>query len=323
METNQELISIVLPVFNEESGIQNTIEILQRFIAYQPEKYELIFVDDGSKDKSADIIKKQKEKYPTIKLIEFSRNFGHQLAITAGIKYAKGNAVIVMDADLQDPPSVIPNMIKKWHDGYDVVYGKRLVREGESIFKKFTAKMFYRLMKSISNIEIPLDTGDFRLMDAKVVKELNKLKEPEPFVRGLVSWVGFKQTSVQYERQERTAGESKYPLSKMIRLASDGITSFSAVPLKIMNYASIFSILIGFIYGLVKIFNHFSSVDFATCSMFILSGIIMFGLGTVGNYLFRTFDASKQRPQYIIANRYGFDYEKNKKYLKTLKQNNG
>lgn len=317
MSNNQALISIVLPVFNEEDGINNTIEILEKFIEYQAEKYELIFVDDGSKDKSIEIINKAQNKYSNIKIVEFSRNFGHQLAITAGIRYANGDAVVVMDADLQDPPSVIPNMIQKWHEGYDVVYGKRLVREGETLFKKITAKIFYRLMQKISNIDIPLDTGDFRLMDRKVVNTLSKLREPEPFVRGLVSWVGFKQTAVQYERQERLAGETKYPLSKMTRLANDGLTSFSDVPLKLINYVGTISIMIGLIYGFIMMFNQFTTIIFATSALFILSGMIMLGMGIIGNYLFRTFDASKHRPQYVVANSYGFQsHHKNRKTFK-------
>ncbi|TPR41166.1 glycosyltransferase [Apilactobacillus micheneri] len=321
MPNNQALISIVLPVFNEEAGINNTIEILEKFIKYQAEQYELIFVDDGSKDKSIEIINKEQNKYSNIKVIEFSRNFGHQLAITAGIRYANGDAVVVMDADLQDPPSVIPNMIQKWRAGYDVVYGKRLVREGETLFKKLTAKTFYRVMHRISSIDISLDTGDFRLMDRKVVNTLSKLKEPEPFVRGLVSWVGFKQTSVQYERQERLAGETKYPLSKMTRLASDGLTSFSDVPLKLINYVGAISIIIGLLYGFIMMFNQFTTVIFATSALFILSGMTMLGMGIIGNYLFRTFDASKHRPQYVIANSYGF--QSHRKNIKTLKQNKG
>ncbi|WP_105956628.1 glycosyltransferase family 2 protein [Apilactobacillus quenuiae] len=317
MQNSQKLISIVLPVFNEEAGIENTIKVLEKFIKYQADQYELIFVDDGSKDKSVAIIKQSQNKYQNIKIIEFSRNFGHQLAITAGIRYANGDAVIVMDADLQDPPSVIPNMLQKWRAGYDVVYGKRLIREGETLFKKLTAKIFYRVMQRISSIEIPLDTGDFRLMDRKVINALSKLKEPEPFVRGLVSWVGFKQTCVQYERQERLAGETKYPLSKMIRLASDGITSFSDVPLKLINYIGTVSILIGLIYGFIMLFHQFTTLIFATSALFILSGTIMLGMGIIGNYLFRTFDASKRRPQYVVANSYGF--QSNCKNIKNIK----
>lgn len=300
-------ISIVLPVYNEEAGIKNTIEVLENFVECQIETYEIIFVDDGSVDSSVDIIRHAQSQYENIRLVEFSRNFGHQLAITAGIRYAKGDAVVVMDADLQDPPSVIPNMIEKWQEGFDVVYGKRLIREGESFFKRFSAKAFYRVMRKVANVDIPLDTGDFRLMDRKVVDALSKLNEPEPFVRGLVSWVGFKQTAVTYERQERNAGVTKYPLTKMIRLASDGITSFSEIPLKIVNYTGFISIIAGIIYGLITIFTGISTLTFAISLMCVLSGMIMLALGIIGDYLYRTFDASKHRPQYVVSNSYGFN----------------
>ncbi len=300
-------ISIVLPVYNEEDGIKNTIEVLENFVECQIETYEIIFVDDGSVDSSVDIIRHAQSQYENIRLVEFSRNFGHQLAITAGIRYAKGDAVVVMDADLQDPPSVIPNMIEKWQEGFDVVYGKRLIREGESFFKRFSAKAFYRVMRKVANVDIPLDTGDFRLMDRKVVDALSKLNEPEPFVRGLVSWVGFKQTAVTYERQERNAGVTKYPLTKMIRLASDGITSFSEIPLKIVNYTGFISIIAGIIYGLITVFTGISTLTFAISLMCVLSGMIMLALGIIGDYLYRTFDASKHRPQYVVSNSYGFN----------------
>lgn len=300
-------ISIVLPVYNEEAGIKNTIEVLENFVECQIETYEIIFVDDGSVDSSVDIIRHAQSQYENIRLVEFSRNFGHQLAITAGIRYAKGDAVVVMDADLQDPPSVIPNMIEKWQEGFYVVYGKRLIREGESFFKRFSAKAFYRVMRKVANVDIPLDTGDFRLMDRKVVDALSKLNEPEPFVRGLVSWVGFKQTAVTYERQERNAGVTKYPLTKMIRLASDGITSFSEIPLKIVNYTGFISIIAGIIYGLITVFTGISTLTFAISLMCVLSGMIMLALGIIGDYLYRTFDASKHRPQYVVSNSYGFN----------------
>lgn len=314
-------ISIVLPVYNEEAGIKNTIEVLENFVECQIETYEIIFVDDGSVDSSVDIIRHAQSQYANIRLVEFSRNFGHQLAITAGIRYAKGDAVVVMDADLQDPPSVIPNMIEKWQEGFDVVYGKRLIREGESFFKRFSAKAFYRVMRKVANVDIPLDTGDFRLMDRKVVDALSKLNEPEPFVRGLVSWVGFKQTAVTYERQERNAGVTKYPLTKMIRLASDGITSFSEIPLKIVNYTGFISIIAGIIYGLITVFTGISTLTFAISLMCVLSGMIMLALGIIGDYLYRTFDASKHRPQYVVSNSYGFNNHPGN--IATIKKHHG
>ncbi|MBI0091962.1 glycosyltransferase family 2 protein [Lactobacillus sp. M0345] len=314
-------ISIVLPVYNEEDGIKNTIEVLENFVECQIETYEIIFVDDGSVDSSVDIIRHAQSQYENIRLVEFSRNFGHQLAITAGIRYAKGDAVVVMDADLQDPPSVIPNMIEKWQEGFDVVYGKRLIREGESFFKRFSAKAFYRVMRKVANVDIPLDTGDFRLIDRKVVDALSKLNEPEPFVRGLVSWVGFKQTAVTYERQERNAGVTKYPLTKMIRLASDGITSFSEIPLKIVNYTGFISIIAGIIYGLITVFTGISTLTFAISLMCVLSGMIMLALGIIGDYLYRTFDASKHRPQYVVSNSYGFNNHTGN--IATIKKHHG
>ncbi|GAA6116922.1 glycosyltransferase family 2 protein [Apilactobacillus kunkeei] len=314
-------ISIVLPVYNEEAGIKNTIEVLENFVECQIETYEIIFVDDGSVDSSVDIIRHAQSQYENIRLVEFSRNFGHQLAITAGIRYAKGDAVVVMDSDLQDPPSVIPNMIEKWQEGFDVVYGKRLIREGESFFKRFSAKAFYRVMHKVANVDIPLDTGDFRLMDRKVVDALSKLNEPEPFVRGLVSWVGFKQTAVTYERQERNAGVTKYPLTKMIRLASDGITSFSEIPLKIVNYTGFISIIAGVIYGLITVFTGISTLTFAIFLMCVLSGMIMLALGIIGDYLYRTFDASKHRPQYVVSNSYGFNNHPGN--IATIKKHHG
>ena len=314
-------ISIVLPVYNEEDGIKNTIEVLENFVECQIETYEIIFVDDGSVDSSVDIIRHAQSQYENIRLVEFSRNFGHQLAITAGIRYAKGDAVVVMDADLQDPPSVIPNMIEKWQEGFDVVYGKRLIREGESFFKRFSAKAFYRVMHKVANVDIPLDTGDFRLMDRKVVDALSKLNEPEPFVRGLVSWVGFKQTAVTYERQERNAGVTKYPLTKMIRLASDGITSFSEIPLKIVNYTGFISIIAGIVYGLITVFTGISTLTFAISLMCVLSGMIMLALGIIGDYLYRTFDASKHRPQYVVSNSYGFNNQHQN--IATIKKQHG
>ncbi|CAI2655326.1 putative glycosyltransferase [Apilactobacillus kunkeei] len=314
-------ISIVLPVYNEEAGIKNTIEVLENFVECQTETYEIIFVDDGSVDSSVDIIRHAQSQYENIRLVEFSRNFGHQLAITAGIRYAKGDAVVVMDADLQDPPSVIPNMIEKWQEGFDVVYGKRLIREGESFFKRFSAKAFYRVMHKVANVDIPLDTGDFRLMDRKVVDALSKLSEPEPFVRGLVSWIGFKQTAVTYERQERNAGVTKYTLTKMIRLASDGITSFSEIPLKIVNYTGFISIIAGVIYGLITVFTGISTLTFAISLMCVLSGMIMLALGIIGDYLYRTFDASKHRPQYVVSNSYGFNNHPGN--IATIKKHHG
>jgi dolichol-phosphate mannosyltransferase len=307
-----QLISIVLPVFNEEAGIQATIDTLLNYIEQQEEKYELIFVDDGSRDKSVAIIKKALAQNDHIKLVEFSRNFGHQLAITAGLEYTKGDAVVVMDADLQDPPEVIPQMIKKWHEGYQIVYGKRMQRDGETIFKKFTAKMFYRTFQKLATINMPLDTGDFRLMDRRAVQQLLKLHEKDPFVRGQVTWIGFKQTSVLYHRQERIAGETKYPLSKMIKLAVDGITSFSMKPLHFVNLFSVLPLASGvFSLGYLIATSNYSFASIGVTVLLFTLGLLMLSIGILGSYLGRVLDQVNNRPRFIVSKTEGFE-ERNK-----------
>lgn len=300
-------ISIVLPVFNEEAGIRTTIDTLENYVAKQPEDYELIFVDDGSKDKSVDIIKAELEHNDNIKLVEFSRNFGHQIAITAGLQYTSGDAVVVMDADLQDPPEVIPSMIKKWHEGYDIVYGKRKQRDGESFFKKFTAAMFYRTFKKLATIDMPLDTGDFRLMNRKAVTQMQRLHEQDPFVRGQVTWIGFKQTSVEYHRHERIAGETKYPLSKMIKLALDGITSFSMKPLQLVSFFSILPLLGGLMYLIYLIAaGGFTAAIVGITLMLFSVGLVFLSLGIFGSYLGRVLDQVNDRPRFIVRDTVGF-----------------
>lgn len=300
------LISIVLPVYNEEAGIVKTIEVLENFVEKQPQDFELLFIDDGSTDTSVSLIKSMQQKYRNIKLIEFSRNFGHQLAISAGIRYTMGDAVVVMDSDLQDPPSVIPEMIKKWKKGAQVVYGKHKSRAGETWFKKISASLFYRFLQKIASINIPLDSGDFRLMDRCVIKELRKMNETDPFVRGLVSWVGFKQTSVEYERKERIAGSSKYPLKKMISLALSGITSFSDFPLKLLVWAGSISIGFSFAYLPVALITGFTTLKFLIGTLFGLIGLSLIGMGLLGIYIYKTFRASRKRPLYIVSDISGF-----------------
>ena len=301
------LISIVLPVFNEEAGIQETVDVLLHYVAARQERYELIFVDDGSQDKTVQILRAARQRSALIKLVEFSRNFGHQLAITAGVRYATGDAVVVMDADLQDPPSVIPSMIAKWRAGYAVVYGKRRHRDGETWFKKFTAATFYRLLESIPSIQIPVDTGDFRLMDRKVVDVLDQMNEPDPFVRGMVSWIGFKQTGVLYDRKERYAGSSKYPLRKMLGLAMNGITSFSRLPLMLGYWAagalgliSVLVLLANLILGTV------TGTTWLIITVALTGALILLALGATGTYIGRMFTASRDRPLYIVAQTEGF-----------------
>jgi len=301
---NRVVYSIIVPLYNEELVIDESYRRLKKVMDSVKENYEIIFVNDGSKDKTREKAEDICESDEKIKLINFSRNFGHQAAITAGMDLALGDAVVVIDADLQDPPEVILKMIKKWKDGYEVVYGKRIKREGETFFKKFTAKMFYRILKSITTIDIPVDTGDFRLIDRKVCNAMISLLEKNRYVRGLVSWVGYKQTYVEFERQERFAGESKYPLKKMMKLAFDGITSFSYKPLVIAGYLGGLSFFIGIISMVVIIVKNMPNINI-NFGMIISINLIMFGItlsciGMIGQYIGRIFDESKGRPMYII-----------------------
>lgn len=312
--------SIVIPVYNEEEVIHETYRRLTEVMLSTGEEYELIFVNDGSRDRTADILKDYSRKDESVILLDFSRNFGHQIAITAGMDYSRGMAVVVIDADLQDPPELILEMIEKWKQGYDVVYAKRTKRKGETVFKKQTAKMFYRFLHSMTDIEIPLDTGDFRLLDRKVCDHMNNLQEKNRFVRGLVSWVGFNQTAVEYERDERLAGESKYPLKKMLKLSMDGITSFSYKPLKLASYAGVTLSGIGFIYLFVvlylKLFTERTITGWSSLIVIqlIFSGMILFILGMMGEYIGRIYDESKHRPLYIVRDVYQKIPEKKRMY---------
>jgi polyisoprenyl-phosphate glycosyltransferase len=302
--------SIVVPVYNEEEVIHETYRRLTEVMRSTKEAYELLFVNDGSRDQTAEIIKEYSEQDPAVVLLDFARNFGHQIAITAGMDYARGEAVVVIDADLQDPPELILEMIEKWKQGFDVVYAKRTKRKGETYFKKQTAAMFYRFLRAMTDIDIPLDTGDFRLLDRKVCNQMNSIQEKNRFVRGLVSWVGFKQTAVEYERDERLAGESKYPLKKMLKLSMDGITSFSYKPLKLASYAGVTLSGIGFIYLLVvmylKLFTDSTITGWSSLIVIQLffSGIILIILGMIGEYIGRIYDETKNRPLYIVREKY-------------------
>ncbi|RDZ18357.1 glycosyltransferase [Priestia megaterium] len=308
--------SIVVPVYNEEEVIHETYRRLTEVMRSTKEAYELLFVNDGSRDRTAEIIKEYSEQDPAVVLLDFARNFGHQIAITAGMDYARGEAVVVIDADLQDPPELILEMIEKWKQGFDVVYAKRTKRKGETYFKKQTAAMFYRFLRAMTDIDIPLDTGDFRLLDRKVCNQMNGIQEKNRFVRGLVSWVGFKQIAVEYERDERLAGESKYPLKKMLKLSMDGITSFSYKPLKLASYAGVTLSGIGFIYLLVvlylKLFTDSTITGWSSLIVIQLffSGIILIILGMIGEYIGRIYDETKNRPLYIVREKYQLETRK-------------
>ncbi len=304
---SNKLISIVVPMYYEEKVADECYKRLKKVMNDNNINYEFIFVNDGSKDRTFEILNKIAEKDNNTKIISFSRNFGHQIAVTAGVDKAKGDAVVVIDADLQDPPELIPKMIALWNDGYKVVYAKRKKRKGESFFKLFTAGMFYRTLDKMTDIDIPLDTGDFRLMDRDVVNVLKTMKENNRFVRGMVSWVGFKQTPIEYERDERFAGETKYPLKKMIKFASDGIISFSAKPLKLMGSLGVFCVsisLIIFLYALIRKLTNDVNVVSGWASIMtavtFLGGVQLLSISVLGEYIGRIYDESKGRPLYVI-----------------------
>ncbi|MFB7140167.1 glycosyltransferase family 2 protein [Gottfriedia sp. NPDC056225] len=313
--------SVIIPMYNEEAVIQETYRQLKKVMNSAGDPYELIFINDGSKDGSVDIIKDYYSWDQTVKLIDFSRNFGHQIAISAGMDYASGEAVIIIDADLQDPPSLILDMIGRWKEGYEVVYAKRIKRNGETIFKKWSAAMFYRILRASTDILIPVDTGDFRLMDRKVCDEMKQLSENNRFVRGLVSWVGFRQTAIEYERDERLAGETKYPLKKMIKLCLDGITSFSYKPLKLAGYLGAILSSLGFVYMIYVIYlalftdSVIKGWSSLISIMLLFNGFVLIILGILGEYVGRIYDETKGRPLYIVRELQGLEKEKSKDKL--------
>ncbi len=301
------LCSVVVPMYNEEDVLAETYRRLTKVMGKSGFSYEIVFVNDGSRDKTGQMLGEICDKDNRIKLLDFSRNFGHQVAITAGMDHSSGQCIAVIDGDLQDPPELIPEMIKLWKEGYDVVYGKRISRKGESFFKKLTAAVFYRFLKSMTDVDIPVDTGDFRLIDRRVRDALMHVKEKNRYVRGLISWLGFRQTAIEFEREERFAGETKYPLKKMLKLALDGITSFSYKPLKLASYLGTFFSLGSFIYLIYVIAKRIFSpgtvqpgwASTLAVSLFF-NGITLLFLGIIGEYVGRIYDEVKGRPLYLI-----------------------
>lgn len=301
-------ISIVIPMYYEEEvaeecyqRISNTLKKLDNY------DYELIFINDGSQDKTQEILENIAKQDKKAKIITFSRNFGHQCAVTAGIKHVTGDCVVIIDADLQDPPEVIPEMLKLWEQGNEVIYGKRKSRKGESKFKLLSAKMFYRTLDALSDVKIPMDTGDFRLVDRKVIDVINSMPEHNKFLRGLYSWVGFKQIPYEYERQERYAGKTKYPLKKMLKLASDGIISFSTKPLKLVGYLGIITIVISIALLIYTLISYIFSLNNLTAgwtsimvAITLFSGVQLVSIWLISEYIARIYDETKNRPQYII-----------------------
>ncbi len=309
---SKKLLSIIVPVYNEQEVINETFKRLSGVFENYFMDVEYIFINDGSKDNTYLKLREIALANPCVRVINFARNFGHQIAITAGMDYAKGDAVVIIDADLQDPPEVILQMVEQWEQGYEVVYGKRLQREGETFFKKFTAKMFYRFLDSMTDVKLPVDVGDFRLIDRKVCDAMKCLPERSRYVRGLVSWVGFKQTSVEYRREKRFAGETKYPLKKMLKLAGDGIFSFSYKPLKLATFAGMLVSIISFIYLIVVLIQRFVKNDIASgwassmaVSLFF-NGVMLIVIGIMGEYVGRIYEEVKARPLYIVGELLGF-----------------
>lgn len=310
------ILSIIVPVFNEEAVILETYKRMKNVMDSLKNPYEIIFINDGSRDRTAFIINEICETDKSVKLIDFSRNFGHQLAITAGMDYSTGEAVIVIDADLQDPPEIIPKMVEKWREGYNVVYGQRLERKGESIFKKLTARLFYRFLRQMTDIDIPVDTGDFRLIDREVCNALKLINERNRYIRGIISWLGFKQTGIEFNREKRFAGESKYPIKKMLRFAFDAISSFSYKPLKLASYTGFFISIASFAYLLVVLYEGLFTnktipgwASTLAVSLFF-NGIILIMLGIIGGYIGRIYDEAKGRPLYIVKRVTNLTWEK-------------
>jgi polyisoprenyl-phosphate glycosyltransferase len=308
-----EMISIVVPCFNEQEVLRETNRRLLAVLQQLPLKFEILYVDDGSTDATPDILREFQALDERIRVVRFSRNFGHQLAITAGLEHASGDAVAVIDADLQDPPEVLANFVAKWMDGFDVVYGVRAEREGETAFKRGTAKLFYRVMGKLSDTEIPVDTGDFRLMSRQVVDALLAMPERDRFVRGMVSWLGFSQAAIAYRREARAAGVTKFSLFKMMRFATDGVVSFSTLPLRLATWVgfaasgiAILGILITVIERLLGVEGLVKGWASLLVAILFLGGVQLICMGIIGEYVGRIYGESKRRPLYVVKERMGF-----------------
>jgi dolichol-phosphate mannosyltransferase len=306
--------SIVAPVYNEVKVLPEFYERVRHVMAGTNEIWELIMVNDGSRDGSLEVMLSLAAQDSHVKVLNFARNFGHQVAVTAGIDYATGDAVVLIDSDLQDPPEVIADLIAKWKEGFEVVYAVRTKREGETPFKLFTAKIFYRFIYRITDVDIPLDTGDFRLMDERVANVLRQMREHNRFIRGMTSWVGFKQTGVGYIRKPRKAGETKYSLKKMLSFAADAITSFSFFPLQIMVYMSgflgVMAVIAGIVISVLRLAfgtEFFGGQATTIVLLLLLSSFQMFFLFIIGQYVARIYDETRGRPLYVVASTSGFE----------------
>ncbi|MHB8434129.1 MAG: glycosyltransferase family 2 protein [Candidatus Tyrphobacter sp.] len=306
------LLSVVVPLYNEEGNVAPLFERIEAIMTRLPQapSYEIVAVNDGSSDATLDRIRDELRRRSGVVLVSLSRNFGHQLAATAGIDTATGDAVILMDGDLQDPPELIEAFVAKWREGYDVVYAIRRSRKGESLFKVFTARLFYRIVRRLTKVDIPVDAGDFRLMSRRVVDALRSFRERHRFLRGMVSWVGYKQIGVPYDRDERHSGTTKYPLAKMLRFAVDGITSFSDAPLRLTSYLGFCSSVVAFVYAIYVIVSKLLNVNplgytpgwaSTIVAVLFLGGVQLIGIGILGEYLGRVYDEVKGRPIYLIS----------------------
>ena len=303
----EKLLSLVVPAFNEEEAMEQSFERTYRAMSSIGYPFEIIYIDDGSRDRTWEIISRLAREHEEVKALRFSRNFGHQLAVTAGMDEANGDAVIIMDADLQDPPEVIADMVKAWEQGADIAYGKRMHRKGETAAKKFTAWCYYRLLNFMSAYPIPLDTGDFRLLDKAVADEFKVLREHNRFLRGMSAWLGYNAVPVEYVREERCAGKTKYTLKKMLRLAADGIFGFSSRPLTLIGWAGLAVLCIALL-GLIATIACAAVTGvpgwiWAVCALVLLDGVILCAMGVQGAYTQRIYDEVKGRPLYIIKER--------------------
>lgn len=298
-------LSVVVPVYNEEENIPELHRRLQAVLGPLARSYEIVFVDDGSADRTWQVVRELAAVDPHVKGLSFSRNFGHQMAFTAGLDHASGEAVVIMDADLQDPPELLPELVAKWREGYDVVYAQRSKREGETAFKLVTAAAFYRLLRRLTQVDVPVDTGDFRLMSARAVEAFRRMPERHRFTRGLVAWMGFRQIGVQYVRAPRRAGETKYTLRKMLRLATDGLTAFSRLPLLLALWTGVLCFVLGvagaLAYAAVRLSGtYISGLWGLAAGVLALTGVQLVGLGLLGEWVGRIYEEVKSRPLYLV-----------------------
>ena len=307
------IISVIVPCYNEEQVIVETNrQLLATLAGLEGFRFELVYVDDGSSDSTFELLREMHLADERVRVVRLSRNFGHQLAVSAGLEHVSGDAAIIIDADLQDPPEVIPEMVARWRDGYHVVYGMRTERAGETAFKLWTAKLFYRLINRLSKVQIPLDVGDFRLIDRRVIDVLLAMPERDRFLRGMVSWIGFRQVAVMYRRAERRAGTSKYPLWKMLRFAADGVMSFSLTPLRVALWVGFLSLGLAFAGILYALIIRLYTNDWVRGWTSIFTAVLFIGgaqlvtLGIIGEYIGRIYAEVKRRPLYVIEDRVGF-----------------